>query len=89
MDVTLSHTTYLNIVADQVHALIKTVFPYGLGLILQHNAKMVQQWFKEHTNELRSSLDLQTVQICRLSADPNQAPVSLCATLLLLTLIGV
>ncbi|MCI4377385.1 hypothetical protein PGIGA_G00202980 [Pangasianodon gigas] len=34
---TLTRTTYLNIVADQVHPFMATVFPNGSGLLQQDN----------------------------------------------------
>ena len=48
--VTLTHATYLNIVADQVHPFMATVFPDGTGLFQQdnvpcHTVKIVQEWF--------------------------------------------
>ncbi|MCI4375370.1 hypothetical protein PGIGA_G00108680 [Pangasianodon gigas] len=53
VDVTLTRTTYLNIVADQIHPFIATVSPNGSGLFQQDNvpcytAKIVQEWFEEH-----------------------------------------
>ena len=56
VDVTLTRTTYLSIVADHVHSFIETVFPGGCGLFQQdnapcHKAKMVQEWFEEHNNK--------------------------------------
>ena len=56
VDVTLTRTTYLSIVADHVHPFMETVFPGGCGLFQQdnapcHKAKMVQEWFEEHNNE--------------------------------------
>ncbi|MCI4382883.1 hypothetical protein PGIGA_G00019780 [Pangasianodon gigas] len=51
VDVTLTCTTYLNIVADQVHPFMATVFPNGRGLFQYapcHTAKIVQEWFEEH-----------------------------------------
>jgi len=48
VDVTLTRTTYLTIVADQVHPFMETAFPNGSGLFQQdnaacHTAKMVQE----------------------------------------------
>ncbi|KAE8297395.1 Transposable element Tcb1 transposase Transposable element Barney transposase [Larimichthys crocea] len=56
VDVTLTPTTYLNIVTDHVHPFMETVFPDGSGLFQQenapyHKAKVVQEWFEEHNNE--------------------------------------
>ena len=58
VDVTLTRTTYLSIVADHVHPFMETVFPDGCGLIRQdnapgHKAEMVQEWFEEHNNGLQ------------------------------------
>ena len=58
VDVTLTRTTYLNIVADQVHPFMATVFPDGSGLFQQdnapcHTAKIVQEWFEEHDKEFK------------------------------------
>ena len=58
VDVTLTCTTYLNIVADQVHPFMATVFPDGSGLFQQDNApchttKIVQEWFEEHDKEFK------------------------------------
>lgn len=38
VDVTLTHSTYLNIAADHVHPFIETVMPDGCGLFQQDNA---------------------------------------------------
>ena len=73
VDVTLTHTTYLSIVADHVHPFMETVFPGGSGLFQQdnvpcHKAKMVQEWFEEHNNEFEvltwppNSPDLNPIQ---------------------------
>ncbi|KAK3554948.1 hypothetical protein QTP86_001871 [Hemibagrus guttatus] len=56
VDVTLTRTTYLNIVEDHVYPFLETVFPDACGLFQQdnapcHKAKMVQEWFDEHDNE--------------------------------------
>ncbi|KAK3549087.1 hypothetical protein QTP70_031342 [Hemibagrus guttatus] len=58
VDITLTRTTYLSIVADHVHPFMETVkgFPDGCGLFQQdnapcHKAKMVQEWFDDHSNE--------------------------------------
>ena len=40
VDVTLICTTYLNIVADQVHPFMATVFPHGSELFQQDNAPL-------------------------------------------------
>lgn len=52
-DVTLTHNTYLNIVADQVYPFMGTVFPDCIGLTQQdnipcHTLKIFQEWFEEH-----------------------------------------
>jgi len=51
VDVTLTDTTYLNIVAD--HPFMETVFPDGISFFQQdnescHTEKIVQEWFEEH-----------------------------------------
>ncbi|KAK3523387.1 hypothetical protein QTP86_029885, partial [Hemibagrus guttatus] len=56
LDVTLTRTTYLSIVADHVPPLMETLFPDVCGLFQQDNvpcykAKMVQKWFDEHNNQ--------------------------------------
>ena len=56
VDVTLTRTTYLSIVADHVHPFMEMVFLDGCGLFQQvnapcHKAKKVQEWFEEHNNE--------------------------------------
>ena len=53
---TLTHTTYLNIVADCLYPFVEAVFSDGCGLFQQdnapcHKAKMVQEWFEEHSNK--------------------------------------
>ncbi|MCI4395292.1 hypothetical protein PGIGA_G00178730 [Pangasianodon gigas] len=63
VDVTLTCTTYLNIVADQVYPFMVTEFPNGSGLFHQdnapcHTAKIVQEWFEEHDKELKIFLVL-------------------------------
>ena len=56
VDVTSTRTTYLSIVADHVHPFMDAIFPDGRGLFQQdnapcHKAKMVQDWFEEHSSE--------------------------------------
>ncbi len=56
VNVTLTRTTYLSIIADHGHPFMETVFSGGCGLFQQDNvpcnkAKMVQEWFQEHNNE--------------------------------------
>lgn len=58
VDVTLTHTTYLSIVADHVSPFMEAVFPDGSGFFQQddvscHKAKTVQEWFEEHNNEFK------------------------------------
>ncbi|MCJ8732198.1 hypothetical protein PDJAM_G00208470 [Pangasius djambal] len=58
VDVILTRTTYLNIVADQVHPFMATVFPNGSGLFQQdnatcHTAKLDQEWFEEYGKEFK------------------------------------
>ncbi len=56
VDVTLTRTTYLSIVADLVHPFMETDFPGGCDLFQQDNApcykaKMAQVWLEENNNE--------------------------------------
>ena len=56
VDVTLTCTIYLSIVADHEHPFMEMVFTDGCGLFQQDNApclkaKMDQEWFEEHNNE--------------------------------------
>lgn len=58
VDVTLTLTTFLRIVADHVHPFMATVFPDVSGLFQQdnmpcHTAQIVQKWFEEHDNEFK------------------------------------
>uniref|UniRef100_A0A8C4N7D9 Tc1-like transposase DDE domain-containing protein n=1 Tax=Eptatretus burgeri TaxID=7764 RepID=A0A8C4N7D9_EPTBU len=53
VDVNLTHVTYRDIVANQVHPFMAMVFPDGSGLFQQdntpcHTAHNVQEWFEEH-----------------------------------------
>ncbi|KAK1788420.1 hypothetical protein P4O66_016854, partial [Electrophorus voltai] len=53
LDVTLTRTTYLNIIIDQVHPFTAMVFPNDSGLFQQdnapcHSAKIFQEWFEEN-----------------------------------------
>ena len=58
VDVTLTRTTYLNIVADQVHPFMATVFPDGSGLFQQDNAPILQKLFR---NGLRSMTEFKVL----------------------------
>lgn len=60
VDDALTGSTYLNIIADQVHPFMETVFPDGSGLFQQDNApcrteETVLEWFEEHDDEFRVS----------------------------------
>lgn len=53
MDITLTHTTYLNVDADYVHPFMAMISPNSIGLFQQDNAlcqtpKIAQKWFEEH-----------------------------------------
>ena len=55
VDLTLTLTSYLSVVADHVHPFMEKVFPDGCGLFQQdntpcHKAKMVHEWFEERNN---------------------------------------
>ncbi|KAK3524459.1 hypothetical protein QTP70_029308, partial [Hemibagrus guttatus] len=68
VDVTLTSTTYLSIVADHVHPFMETMLSDGCGLFQQdiapcHKAKMVQEWFDEHNNEFE---DLLLTSCCKI-----------------------
>lgn len=57
VEVPLTHTTYLSIVADHAHPFMETVFLVCCVLFLQDNApcdiaKMVQESFEEHEFEV-------------------------------------
>ncbi|KAK3561744.1 hypothetical protein QTP86_012991 [Hemibagrus guttatus] len=69
VDVTLTRSTYLSIVADHVHPFMETLFPDGCGLFQQDKkAEMVQEWFDEHNNQFEvltpppNSPDLNPIQ---------------------------
>nr|KAF6369007.1 hypothetical protein mMyoMyo1_010414 [Myotis myotis] len=52
----LNSTTYLHIVADQVHPIMLMAYPNGDGFFQQDNAPgrgahMVQEWFQEHEGD--------------------------------------
>ncbi|KAK3572207.1 hypothetical protein QTP86_026064 [Hemibagrus guttatus] len=56
VDVIVTRSTYLSIVADHVHPFMETLFPDGCGLFQQdnapcHKAEMVQEWFDDHNNQ--------------------------------------
>ncbi|GBN99465.1 hypothetical protein AVEN_168900-1 [Araneus ventricosus] len=53
---TMKAANYLNIIADQLHPCMAFVFPTGNGIFQQYNApchkaRVVLEWFEEHTNE--------------------------------------
>nr|KAF6360073.1 hypothetical protein mMyoMyo1_011031 [Myotis myotis] len=53
----LNSTTYLSIVADQVHPIMLMVYPNGDGFFQQdnapcHGARIVQEWFQEHEGDI-------------------------------------
>ncbi|KAK3528676.1 hypothetical protein QTP70_007720 [Hemibagrus guttatus] len=73
VDVTVTRSTYLSIVADHVHSFMETLFPDGCGLFQQdnapcHKAEMVQEWFDDHNNQFEmltpppNSPDLNPIQ---------------------------
>ncbi|KAK3560338.1 hypothetical protein QTP86_006422 [Hemibagrus guttatus] len=73
VDVTLTRSTYLSIVADHVHPFMETLFPDGCVLFQQdnapcHKAEMVQEWFDDHNNQFEvltpppNSPDLNPIQ---------------------------
>ncbi|KAK3530022.1 hypothetical protein QTP86_009926 [Hemibagrus guttatus] len=71
VDVTVTRSTYLSIVADRVHPFMETLFPDGCGLFQQDNApcykaEMVQEWFDDHNNQFEvltpNSPDLNSIQ---------------------------
>ncbi|GFX84967.1 transposase domain containing protein [Trichonephila clavipes] len=55
---TMNATGYLNIIADQLHPYMASVFPAGNGMFQQdnapcHKAKIVLEWFQEHNAEFQ------------------------------------
>lgn len=55
---TMNATGYLNIIADQLHPYMASVFPAGNGIFQQdnapcHKAKIVLEWFREHDAEFQ------------------------------------
>lgn len=53
---TMNAANYLNIIADQLHPYMASVFPTGNGIFQQdnapcHKARIVLEWFEEHTDE--------------------------------------
>ena len=60
VDITLTHTTYLSIVADYVHSFMETVFPDGCGLFHQ---KWIRNGLKSTATSFRCWLYLQIPQI--------------------------
>ncbi|KAJ8254683.1 hypothetical protein GJAV_G00196010 [Gymnothorax javanicus] len=58
LEASLTPDAYLNIVADQVHPFMATVFPDGDGFFQQDGgpcctAQSVQEWFEEHDAEFK------------------------------------
>ena len=58
VDVNLTHATYPNTAADQVHPFTAIVFPNGIGLfqsdhVLCPTARIVWEWFAEQDEELK------------------------------------
>ncbi|GFY13887.1 DDE_3 domain-containing protein [Trichonephila clavipes] len=54
----MNATGYLNIIADQLHPYMASVFPAGNGMSQQGNApchktKIVLEWFQEHDAEFQ------------------------------------
>nr|KAF6324824.1 hypothetical protein mMyoMyo1_008290 [Myotis myotis] len=52
----LNSTTYLSIIADQVHPIMLMAYPNGDGFFQQdnvpcHGAHIVQEWFQEHEGD--------------------------------------
>ena len=55
---TLHAAEYLNIIADQLHPYMTSVFPAGNGMFQQdiascHKAGIVLEWFQEHDVEFQ------------------------------------
>ncbi|GFT21670.1 transposase domain containing protein [Trichonephila clavipes] len=55
---TMNATGYLNIIADQLHPYMASVFPAGNGMFQQdntpcHKANIVLEWFQEHGAEFQ------------------------------------
>ena len=55
---TLNAKEYLNIIADQLHSYMASVFPTGNGMFQQdnaprHKAQIVLEWFQEHDAEFQ------------------------------------
>ncbi|GFU97398.1 transposable element Tcb2 transposase [Trichonephila clavipes] len=70
---TMNATGYLNIIADQLHPYMASVFPAGNGMFQQdnapcHKAKIVLEWFQEHDAEFQlmswppNSLDFNQIE---------------------------
>ncbi|GBM01958.1 hypothetical protein AVEN_269564-1 [Araneus ventricosus] len=56
---TMKDANYPNIIADQLHPYMAFVFPTGNGIFHQdnapcHKARIVLEWFEEHTDEFHS-----------------------------------
>nr|KAF6378802.1 hypothetical protein mMyoMyo1_009705 [Myotis myotis] len=51
----LNSTTYLSIIADQVHPIMLMAYPNGDGFFQDnvpcHGARIVQEWFQEHEGD--------------------------------------
>ncbi|GFW24425.1 transposase domain containing protein [Trichonephila clavipes] len=69
----MNATGYLNIIVDQLHPYVTSVFPAGNGMFQQdnalcHKAKIVLDWFQEHDAEFQlmswppNSLDLNQIE---------------------------
>lgn len=84
VDVTLTCTTNLNIVAAQVHLLMATVFPNGSGIFQRNNApcytaQIIQNWSEEHDREFNSDQVRSTeAPLCNLQDLMNLLLTSLC-----------
>ncbi|GFV11589.1 transposase domain containing protein [Trichonephila clavipes] len=70
---TMNATGYRNIIADQLHPYMASIFPAGNGMFQQdnapcHKAKIVLEWFQEHDAEFQlmswppNSPDLNQIQ---------------------------
>lgn len=80
----MTHTTYLTIVADHVHAFMETEFSDGSVLFYQdnascHKAKMVQECFEEHNNEFKEKTWSPNLNPITFSVETGQTEVLLAA----------